>query len=262
MLALPPPRRSSASRARRPRDRVPAAAARDRAFVRADHIGLDPAQTGKITAALDEQGIAYELRSNGTALAVEKAQVAQARVTLAAPGVQATGGGVAAGSCSTSPSSAPPSCSSRSPTSARWRVKSRVPSRRRGRLEPARAARAPPGRPVPDEATPATAAMMLGNSSDTLQPGAVQGMAQLVSSSVKGLKSENVTITDATGQLLWPSADGGRRRRRHQQGLRRGEVQPLDGEPINAMLPRRSARTRPRSRSTPTSTWTRPRGRS
>src|ERR671914_2420333 len=49
--------------------------------------GLDPAQTGKITAALDEQGIAYELKNNGTALAVQKAQAAQARVTLAGQGV-------------------------------------------------------------------------------------------------------------------------------------------------------------------------------
>ncbi len=54
--------------------------------------GLDPAQTGKITAALDEQGIAYELRANGTALAVDKAQVAQARVALAGQGVAASGG--------------------------------------------------------------------------------------------------------------------------------------------------------------------------
>src|SRR5918997_5844158 len=54
--------------------------------------GLDPAQTGKVTAALDEQGIAYELRSNGTALAVDKAQVAQARVALASQGVT-TGSG-------------------------------------------------------------------------------------------------------------------------------------------------------------------------
>ena len=50
---------------------------------------------------------------------------------------------------------------------------------------------------------------MLGNSADTLQPGAVRGMAQLASSAVKGLKSENVTITDSTGAVLWPSADGG-----------------------------------------------------
>src|SRR3954468_18492854 len=55
--------------------------------------GLDPAQTGKITAALDEQGIAYELRSNGTALAVDKSAVARARIALAEQGVSAGSGG-------------------------------------------------------------------------------------------------------------------------------------------------------------------------
>src|SRR5215208_5684133 len=59
--------------------------------------GLDPAQTGKITTALDEQGVAYELRNNGTALAVSKSQTAQARIALAAQGVQATGGGTQPG---------------------------------------------------------------------------------------------------------------------------------------------------------------------
>lgn len=54
--------------------------------------GLDPAQTGKVTAALDEQGIAYELRNNGTALAVEKSQIAQARVALAGQGVSLNAG--------------------------------------------------------------------------------------------------------------------------------------------------------------------------
>src|ERR687895_2617479 len=55
--------------------------------------GLDPAKTGEITAALDEQGIAYELRNNGTALAVEKSQAAQARVAPGGPGVNLTAGG-------------------------------------------------------------------------------------------------------------------------------------------------------------------------
>src|SRR5215217_8699523 len=59
--------------------------------------GLDPAQTGKITAALDEQGIAYELKNNGTALAVQKSATAQARIALAGQGVQASGGGTQPG---------------------------------------------------------------------------------------------------------------------------------------------------------------------
>jgi hypothetical protein len=49
--------------------------------------GLDPAETGKVTAALDEKGIRYELRNNGTALAVEKSQTAQARIALAGAGL-------------------------------------------------------------------------------------------------------------------------------------------------------------------------------
>src|SRR5215212_5209047 len=49
--------------------------------------GLDPAQTGKITAALDESGIGYELQNNGTALAVEKSKTAQAQVALAEGGL-------------------------------------------------------------------------------------------------------------------------------------------------------------------------------
>src|SRR5918992_4187007 len=53
---------------------------------------LDPAETGKVTAALDEQGIGYELRANGTSVAVEKAKVAQARIALASAGVAASAG--------------------------------------------------------------------------------------------------------------------------------------------------------------------------
>ena len=51
----------------------------------------------KITAALDTQGIAYELRNNGTALAVQKSATAQARIALAGQGVQTSGGGTQPG---------------------------------------------------------------------------------------------------------------------------------------------------------------------
>src|SRR4051794_6023052 len=51
--------------------------------------GVDPAQTGKVTAALDAQGIGYKLENNGTALAVEKGSTAQARIALASQGLSA-----------------------------------------------------------------------------------------------------------------------------------------------------------------------------
>src|SRR3954453_13355191 len=55
--------------------------------------GLAPADSGKITTALDDQGIAYELQSNGTTVAVDKAMVGKARVALATAGVSAGSGG-------------------------------------------------------------------------------------------------------------------------------------------------------------------------
>src|SRR3712207_5913318 len=53
--------------------------------------GLDPAQTGKATAALDEKGIGYELRNNGTALAVDKAKMSEARIALSSQGLSGSG---------------------------------------------------------------------------------------------------------------------------------------------------------------------------
>src|SRR5438270_13378811 len=48
---------------------------------------LDPAQTGKITAALDTRGIPYEIQNNGTALAVQSDKVGAARIALATGGL-------------------------------------------------------------------------------------------------------------------------------------------------------------------------------
>src|SRR5919112_355538 len=170
--------------------------------------GLDPAQTGKITAALDEQGIAYELRSNGTALAVDKAQVAQARVALAAQGVASSGG-----------------------SDEGWKLfddqklgasemQQKVTFQRALEGEIAQTINGvsgvggarvqlvlPEDDLFADTETPATAAVMLGNPADALESGAVAGIAQLTASSVKGLKKDQVTITDSTGQLLWPQGD-------------------------------------------------------
>jgi flagellar M-ring protein FliF len=51
--------------------------------------GVQPAETAKITTALDSAGIAYELQNNGTAVAVQSGQAAQARVALASQGLDA-----------------------------------------------------------------------------------------------------------------------------------------------------------------------------
>ena len=53
--------------------------------------GLDPKDTGKITSALDEKGIKYELQNNGTALAVDKGKLPEARIALAEGGLPKKG---------------------------------------------------------------------------------------------------------------------------------------------------------------------------
>ena len=172
--------------------------------------GLDPAQTGKITAALDSQGIAYELRNNGTALAVQKSQTAQANVALAAQGVQTSGGGSQPGYELLDQSKLGASQFQQQVTYQRALEGEIAKSLRgvEGVTNPTVQLVLPQDDLFQDQATPATAAVVLGNPADTLQPGAVRGMASLVASSVKGLKSDNVTITDSTGQVLWPSVDG------------------------------------------------------
>src|ERR1044072_6607059 len=171
--------------------------------------GLDPAQTGKVTAALDEQGIAYELRNTGTALAVEKTSMAQARVALAAQGV-ATDGGSGKGFELFDEQKLGASDFRQKVTYQRALECeiARTIGNVQGVSSPQVQLVLPEDDLFADEATPATAAVMLGNSADTLDPGAVRGIAQTVASSVKGLKTDNVTITDVTGALLWPAGDG------------------------------------------------------
>src|SRR3954470_15613468 len=172
--------------------------------------GIDPSQTAKITAALDEQGIAYELRNNGTALAVAKTSMAQARIALATAGVQATGGNQP-GYELLDQSKLGASQFQQQVTYQRALEGeiARTLSGVQGVSNPTVQIVMPQDDLFQDEASPATAAIQLGNSSDTLAPGAVRGMAQLTASSVKGLKSQNVTITDSTGAVLWPSDEAG-----------------------------------------------------
>ena len=171
--------------------------------------GLDPAQTGKVTAALDAQGIAYELRNNGTGLAVAKSQVAQARVAVAGAGVS-LGGGAGQGFELFDKQKLGASDFQQKVTYQRALEGeiARTIASVQGVSNPQIQLVLPEDDLFADQASPATAAVMLGNSADTMDPGATRGIAQLVASSVKGLKSDNVTITDASGTLLWPAGDG------------------------------------------------------
>jgi flagellar M-ring protein FliF len=172
--------------------------------------GMDPATTGKVTAALDAKGIAYQVRNNGTALAVEKSQTAQARIALAGAGLD--------GGSATQPGFE--LFDKQKLGSSDFQQKVTYQRALEGQIaQTVQQVQGVNGAQVrlvlaedqlfSDTATPATAAVLLNSSTTSLDPGAVRGIAQLVSSSVKGLKPENVSITDGSGELLWPRGDAG-----------------------------------------------------
>src|ERR671922_68810 len=170
--------------------------------------GLNPAETGKITAALDEKGVGYELKNNGTALAVVKSEVPTARIALAEKGLPGTG---QPGFELFDKQKLGASDFQQKVTYQRaleGQIASTI-----GQVQGVSGAQVslvlPEDQLFSEEQSPATAAVLLSGSSSGLDPSAVRGIASLVSSSVKGLKPQNVSITDSTGQLLWPNSESG-----------------------------------------------------
>jgi flagellar M-ring protein FliF len=169
--------------------------------------GMQPAQTSKVTTALDAQGITYELRNNGTAIAVDSSQAAQAQVALGAQGVSL--GGTQEGYALLDKQKLGASQSQQAITIQRA-LEGEIANTIDGVSGVSNAQVRlvmPQDNLFADTSTPATAAVMLGNPAESLAPGAVAGIAQTVASSVQGLHTDKVTITDANGQLLWPQGD-------------------------------------------------------
>ena len=170
--------------------------------------GIDPAKTGKITSALDQAGVSYKLENNGTAVAVVSGQESKARVALAGQGLS-------------SGSSQPGyelldkqklGASTFQQQVAYQRALEGQIAQTIGQIDGISSAQVQLTLPKDDlfasEKQPATAAVLLSADSAALDPAAVRGIASLVSSSVPDLKPSNVTITDASGSMLWPQGDG------------------------------------------------------
>src|SRR3954452_2596732 len=170
--------------------------------------GIDPKQTGKITEALDAKGVKYEVRNNGTAVAVDRSQVGDARIALAEKGL---------------PSSAQPGyelldkqklgASDFQQQVNYQRALEGQLAQTIGQIDGVGGATVqlvlPQDQLFQDKQSQAKASVLLSGQGQSLQPGAVRGIAQLVSGSVKGLDQNQVSITDSTGQLLWPTSAGG-----------------------------------------------------
>jgi flagellar M-ring protein FliF len=170
--------------------------------------GIDPKQTGKVSEALDAKGVKYEIRNNGTAIAVDKAQLSDARIALDEKGL---------------PNSAQPGmelfdqqklgASDFQQQVTYQRALEGQLAGTIGQIDGVGGATVqlvlPQDQLFENEQSQAKAAVLLSGSGDNLQPGAVRGIAQMVSSSVKGLGLQQVSVTDSTGRLLWPNQEGG-----------------------------------------------------
>jgi flagellar M-ring protein FliF len=170
--------------------------------------GIDPAKTGKITAALDQAGVSYKLQSNGTAVAVVSGQESKARVALAGQGLAAGGSQPGYELLDKQKLGA----STFQQQVAYQRALEGQISQTIGQIDGISGAQVqltlPKDDLFADEKQPATAAVLLTADSATLDPAAVRGSASLVASCVPDLKPSNVTITDASGSMLWPQGDG------------------------------------------------------
>jgi flagellar M-ring protein FliF len=170
--------------------------------------GLNPAQTGKMTSTLSQHGIGFQLQNNGTAIAVQANQTSSARVALAGAGELGN--------------SQPGFELFEKSKLGESNFQQQVTYQRalEGQLdETINSVQGVSGAQVQlvlpssqnqvfGENLGISSAAVLLSGTNSLDPGSVRGIAQLVASSVPGLQLNKVTITDAAGQLLWPGASG------------------------------------------------------
>jgi flagellar M-ring protein FliF len=173
--------------------------------------GMDPAQTGKITSSLDAKGIGYQIQNGGTALAVDSSQVSQARIALATAGL--LGVGSQQPGFSLLDKSALGASNFQQQVTYQRALEGQLDQtiEQIQGVDSATVNLVLPNQQAQlfgDNSQASTASVLLSDSS-TLDPSAVKGIAELVASSVQGLSDQKVTITDSSGQLLWPSSGQG-----------------------------------------------------
>jgi flagellar M-ring protein FliF len=170
--------------------------------------GVDPAKATQISAALSAAGVQSEIRNGGTAIAVQKGKETAASVALAAKGLNTT---------ATQPGfeildKQKLGASSQQQQIAYQRGLEGTIANTIGQIQGAGGAQVhltlAQDNLFADESRAATAAVLLPQDASGMDPNSVKGIANLVASSVPGLKASAVTITDGSGTMLWPRADG------------------------------------------------------
>lgn len=164
--------------------------------------GLAPADASAVVEELTSQGVPYELAAGGTTIMVPQSRVYDTRITLSGQGLpSASDGGYSL-------------LDNQDLSTSQFKEQTDFKRAMEGEL--ARTLRAidgvesavvhlamPPRQVFADEQDPTTASVLLGTRAGaTLAPQQVQAVINLVSSSVDGLKPENVSVADASGRVL------------------------------------------------------------
>jgi flagellar M-ring protein FliF len=168
--------------------------------------GLQASESAQVASALDSAGIKYQLKNGGTEIAVLSGSASKARLALASKNLP-NGGHVGFELFDKS-------------RLGQTDFQQKVQYQRALEGEIARTVEQIEGvrtvdvqLVIPDDAlflanaTKATASVLVAGGSN-LDGSTISGIAHLVSSSVKGLNADSVTITDETGTMLWPRSGG------------------------------------------------------
>jgi flagellar M-ring protein FliF len=170
--------------------------------------GVEASQTAKMTSTLSAQGVSYELQNNGTAIGVPSNEASKARVALA--GANLLGGSQEGFRL----------FEKQSIGESNFQQQVTYQRALQGQLaETIDSVQGVSGAQVElvlpssqnqifGENQNASSAAVLLSGTSALSQGSVRGIAQLVTSSVPGLQLSKVTITGASGELLWPAAGG------------------------------------------------------
>lgn len=170
--------------------------------------GVDPAKTQQITTALTAAGVPFELQNGGTAVAVQKGKETAANVALATKGLNS---GVSQPGFEILDKQKLGASSQQQQIAYQRGLEGTI-ANTIGQIQGAGGAQVhltlAQDNLFADESRPATAAVLLPQDASGMDPASVKGIANLVASSVPGLKASGVTITDGSGTMLWPRADG------------------------------------------------------
>lgn len=169
--------------------------------------GLDPSTSNRMAQALGSAGVSYQIENGGTAIAVKSGTESKAQAALGSAGL----GAGAHTDMSIFNSSSLTTTDFQNQVNYQRALEGQIAETIEG-MQGVSSAEVqlvlPKDQLFQDQASQSTAAIVIDTSTG-LDQSSITGIAHMVASSVQGLDPSNVTITDQSGDLLWPAGDGG-----------------------------------------------------